>query len=79
MQADTDEPVSPRRAIKLLLLAWLSGIAFIDAACAPVESTRPDTTAMCDAARMDQVEREARRTFKEVHWLRCPQAPAPTM
>jgi hypothetical protein len=55
--------------------------AFVSVGCAPALQTRADASerAECDAARMDRVEREARRTFKEVHWLRCPQAAPPAL
>jgi len=52
----------------------LAVIALVTAACAPVATTRSEVTAACDTARMDRVERDARRTFKEVYWMRCPQA-----
>ena len=51
------------------------------AGCAPTMSTHADANVelACDAAQMDRVDKEARRTFKEVHWLRCPSAPASRM
>ena len=62
---------------------WISmfAAALVTAACAsvPANSADADTRSACDANRMAQVERDARRTFKEVHWLHCPQATAPAM
>jgi len=62
---------------------WISTTATLLAlaACAPAPMNRADTdsTSTCDANRMAQVEADARRTFKEVHWLHCPQAAAPAM
>jgi hypothetical protein len=59
----------------------MSAAALATAACAsvPVNSADADTRGACDANRMAQVERDARRTFKEVHWLHCPQAAVPAM
>ena len=51
------------------------------AACAPTTTMRADADDVlaCDTAQMHRVEKDARRTFKEVHWLRCPPAPAARM
>jgi hypothetical protein len=64
--------------IRLLVMAL--AVASV-AACAPATTTRADADDVltCDTAQMDRVEKDARRTFKEVHWLRCPPAPAARM
>ena len=61
----------------MTLALMLASIALVTGACAPVATTQSDVAAGCDTARMDRVERDARRTFKEVYWMRCPQASAP--
>jgi hypothetical protein len=60
---------------------WISAAALATAACAsaPLNSADAGTPGACDANRMAQVEHDARRTFKEVHWLHCPQAAVPAM
>jgi hypothetical protein len=65
--------------IRLLVMAL--AVASV-AACAPATTTTradADDVLTCDTAQMDRVEKDARRTFKEVHWLRCPPAPAARM
>ena len=53
----------------------MTAAALAVTACASAPLDRADDGAIaCDANRMAQVERDARRTFKEVHWLHCPQA-----
>ena len=46
------------------------------AACAPVQLAKADVDGriVCNADRMDQVERAARRENREVHWVHCPLA-----
>jgi hypothetical protein len=46
------------------------------AACAPVQLAKADVDGrvVCNADRMDQVERAARRENREVHWVNCPLA-----
>ena len=51
-----------------------AALAVVACASAPVDRADGDGVIACDANRMAQVERDARRTFKEVHWLHCPQA-----
>ena len=64
----------------LRLFVMACAIALV-AACAPATMMRADADDLlaCDTAQMDRVEKDARRTFKEVHWLRCPPAPAARM
>ena len=40
---------------------------------APPTPTVADARVACDVETMDRIDREARRDFKEVRWLRCPQ------
>jgi hypothetical protein len=44
--------------------------------CSSAALTRAEVDARlaCDVVTMDRIDREARRDFKEVRWLRCPQA-----
>ena len=51
-------------------------VAGVLTACAPMQLSRADVDGrvVCDADRMDQVERTARRENREVHWLNCPLA-----
>ncbi|GIK85633.1 MAG: hypothetical protein KJ018_19120 [Burkholderiales bacterium] len=46
------------------------------AGCAPVHYTKADIDGrvVCNADAMDQVERDARRKFAQVHWVHCPRA-----
>lgn len=46
------------------------------AGCAAQPLTRADVDGriVCDADRMAQLEREARRNNTELHWVRCPAA-----
>ena len=64
-------------------IRWVSiaGAALAMSACAspPLNNADAGSRTACDANRMAQVERDARRTFKEVHWLHCPQVPTPAM
>ena len=56
----------------LSIIAVAGGVA----ACAPVQLARSDVDGriVCNAERMDQVERAARRENREVHWVNCPLA-----
>jgi len=62
--------------MKMSLLPALVVAGFVAAGCAPEPLTRADVDGrvVCNADRMDEVDRAARRENKEVHWLRCPQA-----
>ena len=62
------------------LCVSVCAVTFV-AACAPTTTVRADAddVVACDAAQMDRIEKDARHTFKEVHWLRCPPAPAARM
>lgn len=46
------------------------------AGCAPQPLTRADVDGkvVCNTDLMDQVERAARRSNTEVHWVNCPRA-----
>ena len=61
-----------RAAVMLSVL----GVAGLVSACAPMQYTRAelDGRVVCDTARMEQIERAARRENKEVHWVSCPLA-----
>jgi hypothetical protein len=60
------------------ILAALSIVAVAGGldACAPAPLTKADVDGkiVCNADRMAQVERDARREHKDVHWVNCPQA-----
>ena len=62
--------------MRSLLLSLLTAVTIAASGCASAPLTRAevDGRVVCNADRMDQVEREARRAFKEVHWIHCPQA-----
>ena len=62
--------------MKTLLLLSLLGIGALLTGCAPAPLTKADVDGrvVCNADRMDQVERAARREFKDVIWLHCPEA-----
>ena len=51
-------------------------VAGVLTACAPVQLSKADVDGrvVCNADRMDQVERAARRENREVHWVNCPLA-----
>ena len=52
----------------------VAGLAAAGCAPAPLTKADVDGRIACNADRMDEVERAARRENKEVHWLRCPPA-----
>jgi hypothetical protein len=60
----------------LRTLLILGATAALLGACAPAPLTRADVdgTIVCNTEAMDQVERAARRQFKEIHWVNCPVA-----
>ena len=60
--------------MKRLVLAALA--ASLVAACAPVQYTKADVDGLivCNTDAMDQVERQARRSYATVHWVNCPRA-----
>ena len=62
--------------MRSLSLSLLTAVTIAASGCAPAPLTRADVDGrvVCNADQMDQVEREARRAFKEVHWINCPQA-----
>lgn len=51
-------------------------VSMLAAGCASAPPTRADLDGryVCNAARMAQVDREARLEGKEVHWVHCPLA-----
>jgi hypothetical protein len=53
----------------------LAGLALV-VGCAPPPLTKAqvDGQIVCNQDAMDQVERAARRTFSELHWVHCPTA-----
>jgi hypothetical protein len=59
-----------------LLSLSIAAVAIAVAGCAPAPLTKAevDGRIVCNVDRMDQVERAARREFKDVHWVHCPQA-----
>jgi uncharacterized membrane protein len=63
--------------MKTITLALsIIAVAAAVAACAPVQLAKADVDGriVCNADRMDQVERAARRENREVHWIHCPLA-----
>lgn len=62
--------------MKTVIALSLFVAAGVLSACAPVQYTKADLDGrvVCDVARMDQIERAARRENKEVHWVSCPLA-----
>jgi outer membrane protein assembly factor BamE (lipoprotein component of BamABCDE complex) len=63
--------------MKTITLALsIIAVAAAVAACAPVQLAKADVDRriVCNADRMDQVERAARRENREVHWIHCPLA-----
>lgn len=62
--------------MKSVLLLSLVGVTILACGCAPAPLTKADVDGriVCNVDRMDQVERAARREFKEVHWVHCPEA-----
>jgi hypothetical protein len=64
------------RSMKTLLALVVAGAFIVLSGCAPAPLTKADIDGrvVCNFDRMDQVERQARREFKDVIWVRCPQA-----
>jgi hypothetical protein len=62
--------------MKTVIALSLFVVAGVLSACAPTQYTKADLDGrvVCDVARMDQIERAARRENKEVHWVSCPLA-----
>jgi hypothetical protein len=60
----------------LLASVMLVAAGGMMAGCAPQPLTRADVDGkiVCNADRMDQVERKARREHLDVHWVNCPHA-----
>ena len=50
--------------------------ALLAAACAPVQYSKADIDGriVCNTDLMDQVERQAKRSFATVYWVNCPRA-----
>lgn len=62
--------------MKTALALSAIGVAGLLSACASMQYTKADLDGrvVCDTARMEQIERAARRENKEVHWVSCPLA-----
>jgi hypothetical protein len=62
--------------MRTLLPLSVVGIVLLLSGCASAPLTKADVDGrvVCNVDRMDQVERAARRTFAEVHWVNCPRA-----
>ena len=58
----------------ILLLLGSTASALLASACAPQPFTRADLDGrvVCDADRVDAVERTARRNGSQVQWMHCP-------
>jgi hypothetical protein len=65
-----------RRVMNIRLALSIVTVAGSLAACAPAPLTKADVDGqiVCNADRMADVERAARREHKDVRWLHCPQA-----
>ena len=62
--------------MKALVASSIVAVAGMLSACAPAPLTKADVDGkvVCNADRMDQVERAARRENKGIVWVHCPQA-----
>lgn len=62
--------------MKLLLACAAVGGAVVLAGCAPAPLTKAevDGRIVCNTDQMDQVERAARRSHKDLYWINCPVA-----
>ena len=62
--------------MKALLALGVVVVATGLVGCAPQPLTKADVDGkvVCNADRMDQVERDARRNHAELHWINCPKA-----
>jgi hypothetical protein len=62
--------------MKTVLAMLVFGIVVLTSGCAtaPLSKADVDGRVVCNVDRMDQVERAARRTFAEIHWVNCPRA-----
>lgn len=60
--------------MKTLALLGCALTVFVVAGCAPAPLTRADGDGKlaCNANYIDQVDRQARQHFAEVHWVHCP-------
>lgn len=58
----------------MVRLAGIAGLLLVVCACAPRAYTRSDLEGrvVCDADRMETVERTARRNNTHVEWVNCP-------
>jgi hypothetical protein len=65
-----------RRVMKILTGLSMALVAAGLAACAPAQLTKADVDGkiVCNADRMAQIERAARRENKDVYWVHCPEA-----
>ena len=61
--------------MKSLVTAGIAGVLLLSG-CAPVQYTKADVDGLivCNSDVMDQVERNAKRSFSQVIWVRCPTA-----
>ena len=62
--------------MKSVLLVSLAGVTILLSGCAPAPLTKAEVDGMvvCNVDYMDQVERQARREFKQIVWAHCPRA-----
>ena len=62
--------------MKTLLPLSAVGVVLVLCGCAsaPLTKAEIDGRSVCNVDRMDQVERDLRRSFAEVHWINCPRA-----
>jgi hypothetical protein len=56
------------------LLSIVVGAALCGCATAPLTRADVDGTGICNVDRMSDVERAAKREFKDIRWVHCPQA-----
>jgi hypothetical protein len=59
---------------RIVLTAIIAAVAM--SGCAPVHYAKADLDGLivCNPDAMDQVERQAKRKFAQVIWMRCPTA-----
>ena len=62
--------------MKSAMLISLTGVTILLSGCAPAPLNKADVDGLivCNVDYMDQVERQARREFRQIVWAHCPRA-----